>query len=201
MLIDGVFFYWVSWLFFVVVTFFIKNKKVNLRLSYVVLLTIISSNLFIEIDDYRFSLSILILIIANVLLYVRQTQKIYLLFVVFSIMVGYMAIIIWKDVTSMWVFIPEEFIIPCIVSLLIFILIRGLNQRLIIGILAMCYGELLYSFILISYNVSKVMGDLVFFDSLSLMIMFILLFHFIQTCHDYIYALLRRYKQRIQLPS
>lgn len=199
-LTSGLLFYWIGWLFFIVVAFFVNHKGLRVSASYVILLTIACSSIHIGIDDYRFSLSFVILLIASLMYYVRLPNKFYILPVTFTVMIGYSAIIVWKSISPMWLFLPEEIILPGAVTILVCVLIRDFKTRLIVSILAICCGEWLYSLILISYHIMKTSGDLIFLDQLSFTLLLILLFTVLQSFYDLLYIQLRRYKQKARLP-
>lgn len=195
-LTNGPLFYWVSWLLWGIITFFWKKDRKRTMLACLILLSIISSNVYVKFGDATILMSFPVLMTGVIIIYAKTIDQFYDVIATFTIMIGYTSLIIWKEITPMWLFVPEVLIVPIFSSLLTFILVRELYKRLIICLLAVSIGELLYSFILSSYNVDTIIGDLSFFDYLATTLLFIGLFHTIQIIHDYIYTLLGRYKER-----
>src|SRR5699024_11400526 len=108
----GLFFYWFSWILWIFVTFYIKKNKQRTFLSYLILILIIFSNIDLMIGSYQVSLSFLILLMGCLLMYTKLSRQLYHLFVAFTIMIGYAAILLWINHTPLWLFIHVLILIP-----------------------------------------------------------------------------------------
>lgn len=197
----GLIFYWISWLLWIIVTFFMKKGLPRTILACWILGTIIFSNIYFTVDKYNILVSFSILLIGISLVYTKLPNQLYHLFSTFTIIVGYAAILIWKSNTPLWLFMPEYFLVPLGNSLLIFFLINGLYNRLITGIFGITLGELFYSFILSSYNIENVIGDMYFFDNLYITILILFFLSIIQKGNRRIYSLLYSYKRLLKLQN
>lgn len=188
----GFIFYWLSWLIWGITTFFMKKGQLRLVLSCLILVIILCSNLYLSIGEYDLLVSFIILICISGLLHASSPKSSYHLFISFTIMIGYTAILLWKQNTSLWFFISEFFVLPILYSILIILIIKGLYNRLVTSILGISAGEVLYGFILSSYNLPITIGDLDFFVNLYMIILYLFLLHIFQMGKRQLYVLIRK---------
>ena len=187
-----------SWLLWIIITFFMKKSRQRTIFACWVLISILLSNLYLTIQGHNILLPFIILIIVITLIHSRLPRQLYHLFVSFTIMIGYTAVLLWQRDTPLWLFIPEFVLIPVISSMLIFILIKGFYNRLITGVLGMSLGEVLYGFILSSYNFQKTIGDMNFFEVLYFTMAVLVVFNLVQKGNSKLYVLLDSYKQMLK---
>lgn len=197
MITFGLFFYWLAWVFWIIVIFFMKKSKQQTFFSYGILMLIIFSNKYIMIGHFNLSISYLMLLAGSLYMYTKLNRQIYHLLISFTVMIGYSAILIWKNSTPLWLFIHELLFIPFVCSFLIIILSTGLYNRLITGILGITAGQLLYNLILSSYDLNQKIGDLHFFDQLFITLIFLIIIHFIQVAIRKLYSLLDAYHLKL----
>lgn len=193
----GLFFYWFSWMLWIFVTFFMKKNKQRTILSYLILILIIFSNIDLMIGSYQVSLSFLILLMGCLLMYTKLSRQLYHLFIAFTIMIGYAAILLWINHTPLWLFIHELILIPFFCSLLVLMLTKSLLNRISTGIFGMLVGEIFYHLILSSYGFYQSIGDLIFFDYLFVTLILLIIIHMIQICVNKLYSLLHDYQQKL----
>lgn len=194
MMLFGYLFYWISWMLWIVVTFFMKKNKQRTFFLYGILILITCSNHYISLGDYQFSLAYVILFIACLLIYTLFKGQIYHLFKAFIIMIGYSSILIWNSSAPIWIFIHELILIPVFCCLLMIMLTTGAYKRLMIGIIGMSFGELFYVLILSSYDLNKTIGDLNFFDHLFVTLLLFIGFQAVQQGMYKLYTLVEAYK-------
>lgn len=172
------------------ITFFMEGRLLRSILSCLILVIILSSNTYIWLNNYHILLSFVLLIIISGFLHANLSKPIYHLFVSFTLMIGYTGILLWKQSTSLWLFIPEFIFIPMLCSILVFSMIKGLYHRLMISIFGFANGEVLHGFILSSYHLPITIGDLDFFVKLYMIILLLLLLHIFQKGKMQLHALL-----------
>src|SRR5690625_1106170 len=127
----GFAFYWLSWIFWGIATFFMKRRPLRSILTCLILGSILCSNIYFSIGGYQILFSFVLLIITSGLLYPNLSKPLYHLFVSFILMIGYTAILLWNESSSILLFLPEPFLGLLIYSILIFLMINGLYNRLV----------------------------------------------------------------------
>lgn len=176
----GFIFYWLSWLLWIITTFFMKKEQLRLFLSTLILLTILGSDIYLSIGNYDLLVSFIALIIISGLLHANFLKPYYHLFGSFTIMIGYTSILLWKQNSFWGILISEFYLIPSICCIIIILMIKGLYSQLVTGIIGISTGEILYGFILSGYHLPAKIGDLDFFVNLYMIVLYLLLWHIIQ---------------------
>ncbi|WP_096270473.1 YphA family membrane protein [Paucisalibacillus globulus] len=163
---SGIYFYWVSWLLWAMVTFILPKDKSRTVLAIWILLTIIVSNFYISIADFEFSISYLAVVIGGFVLLARLKQKGLQIFSAITIMIGFTSLLIWETNAPVWVFMPRLVIIPLICMILTIFVNKQFINRITISIIGLCSGEFLYNLLLINYSITQTIGDRNFLDTL-----------------------------------
>lgn len=174
-------FYWLSWIFWVVVTFFMKSTAIRTGLSIWILLIISASTLYLPIGEGSISISLFILMIGSMALYSRMKRIYYSLFASFTITIAYAAILIWEKITPIWIIVPRELFISIFIVFILTITTKQIIQQLLIGLLGICFGEVLYFVMLLSYHIQIETGGLEFLDQVAVMVLLLFLISLIQT--------------------
>ncbi len=172
----GFIFYWLSWLFWGITTFFMKKSQLRTLLSSLILIVILSSTLNFSVGRY----SILLLIIMVGFFYTNLLKPFYHFFSSFTLMIGYTAILLWKQSISMWLFFSSFLLLPLICCILVFLLVKGFYHRVVTCMLGATGGEVLHGLILSSYHLPITIGDLDFFVHLYIIVLYLLLLHIFQ---------------------
>lgn len=174
-------YYWLFWIIFVVIYFFMD---IGYKRSYLIgwiLLMICLGNFTIIVSEITFSISFLLLLLGALIFYTFSPITFYKLFATFSVMVGYVSLLLWKKITPIWFFMPSLFMISVLSSVLILILVHEYHDQIKVALVSIAFGHLIYEFIVISYRLHYVVGERTFFIHISLIILFIMMYHFIQT--------------------
>src|SRR5699024_9254552 len=161
-------------------TFFMGKNPLRIILTCFILSSILCSNIYFLIGGYHVLFSFVLLIIISGLLFANQSKSFYHLFCSFTLMIGYIAVLLWKQSTLIWLFVPEVFLVSLICCILVFLMIKGLYNRLLTSTLGIASGEILHGLILTSYDLPVTIGDLDFFVILYLIILYLLLLHIFQ---------------------
>src|SRR5690625_4591201 len=131
----GLLFYWISWLIWVLVTFFMKKSKQRTLLFCSILLLIIFSNTYVTVGSFNISISYVLLLIGSLVIYTLLEKQFYHAFVSFTVMIGYSGLLIWINSTPLWLFLHELLIIPFVCNFIILLLTKGIYSRITTGLL------------------------------------------------------------------
>src|SRR5690625_3990210 len=153
-MIIGHYFYWLSWLLWIFVTFFMKKNIQRTFLSCTILIIISLSNIYINIINFKISIPFLLLFMISLIIFTKLKKEYYHLFAAFTIMIGYSSILFWINHTPLWLFIHELLLVPIFCCFLIFFIVKDFLNRIIIGIVGMTFGEAFYHVILSSYGIN-----------------------------------------------
>ncbi|WP_099158372.1 YphA family membrane protein [Virgibacillus ndiopensis] len=194
---SGIIFYWIGWIFWVIVTFFMKKGRQRTFYACWILLIILCSPISIPIGGYQIGVSFLILLAGSTYFH-SIAKSLYLLFSAFTISLGYIAILFWERITPVWLFLPRSVLIPLIMTFLIVILTESLHDKLAIGLLGITSGEILHSIILSSYQLYETIGGLAFLDIFFMITMLVIFIETVQKVKVKLYAAIHEYKQSLR---
>ncbi|MBP2256393.1 YphA family membrane protein [Virgibacillus alimentarius] len=195
---EGLIFYWFSWILWIIVTFLMKKNKRRTLLACYILIAIISSNTYISINSHSISVTIILLLFVTMVLLSRPPHFIYHVFISFTMMIGYAAMLIWKMNTPIWLLTHDFIMIPFISALVITLLVKGVRNKIVTGFLGITAGEFIYSILLIEYDLQKTIGEMSFFDMLIVTLMFIVLLDTLQKVKSKLFILPVHHKKIIK---
>lgn len=175
-------YYWLIWIIFIIVYFFMKNGMKRSLFLFWILLIIIATNLFININGTSVSMAFIFLLCGAVIFYVTNTFSIYKMIATFSIMIGYVSLLMWKKITPIWFFMPSYFMIPVLSVVVITFLLHDHYEQITAALVGISFGQSIYELIIISYQLNTIIGERVFFIHISITILFLILIQFIQLC-------------------
>ncbi|MDC3413065.1 hypothetical protein NC797_09820 [Aquibacillus sp. 3ASR75-11] len=172
---DGLLFYWISWLMWIIITFLMPKRKTRTWLAVWVLCTIILSNTYIETIDIRLNASIGILFLGAILLLSTRQRWFYLTLCSIFLVFGYNGLYLWEKISPIWMVFPRTVTIPFIGLIVVTFLTKGLYEKAAIWILGSSMGEVVYSFILHGYGFQETIGDKSYLDIIAVEMGFLLL--------------------------
>lgn len=167
-MMDGVLFHWISWIFCVIILFFMEKGKRRTYFSYWVLISIILVNQFITVDTYTVSLSFIIILLGSFLGLASLNTPLYHLIVSFIMMIGYAGVLLIEKNAPIWIFGPRYLTLAIMSSILIATLTKDFYSKVMVTIVGLSSGEMLYSLIVSNYFSPKTFGELEFMDTLLL---------------------------------
>ncbi|WP_047985322.1 YphA family membrane protein [Ornithinibacillus californiensis] len=177
---DGLYFYWFGWAFWIIVTFIMPKNNYRTVIAIWILLTISTSNIYLGIGFFDISIAYLTTLIGGFALLSTLKQKGLQIFSAITIMIGYSSLLIWEVNAPVWIFMPRLFIMPVVCVLLVSIIASKFENRLANSIIGICGGELLYCLLLSNYSFTKAIGNLMFLDTLSIIIFLVVIIEAIQ---------------------
>lgn len=189
---DGIFFYWFGWFFWVIFTFIVPKNKIRTIYAMWILMIIGFSNLYLSFDSIALSMSYLTLILGAFILLSTLNRKGILLFSAFTMMIGYTSLLIWEVNAPVWLFTPRIIMIPILCVCLALLLTKKLYARFVISVIGICSGEFLYSVLLYNYSITQAIGSLRFLDTLSVMVFLLVLIEAIHQGKAKLFLLLHK---------
>lgn len=173
----GLMFYWFSWLFWGITTFFMKKGRLRTLLSALILIMLICSNIDFLIGEIIIFFPILFLMVTSLFLYATLSRPIYYFFCSFILMIGYTAISFWKHHLSIDILVQDFFLVPLICWAIISLVVKGLYHRITMSMLGITGGEILHGLILSSYHLPETIGSHDFFVVLYMVLLYLLVAH------------------------
>lgn len=168
---EGLLFYWFTWIFWVIATFFLKkNSFLRLSLSFWLLLLIILSPYSFVLSNYEISYAS-ILLVFSLLIFISQIRGFkaaYVLLCSFIVMLAYVCFHLFEFFDPVWVILPRSWMLSFVLISLSLLLHSNKIYRILVILLGSIQGEFLYAFILNKYSFPHIIGSYVYLDSLSL---------------------------------
>ncbi len=175
--LDGILFYWLGWIFWVITTFFMQKGKNRTTLTFFILLIIALSLMKFTILGYEIGLSFFVLICGSFFLLVKQNRKLYTLFVITFIGFSYTGLRLWEVVSPVWVIIPRVYLYAAIIILLTLFFSRNYVQCFLIGCLSISLGEVVYVLLVDRIGWDLPIGDSGIMDLLFLHVSSVLILY------------------------
>lgn len=189
LVMDGLFFYWICWIFWILATFIMPKNATRTKLAIWILVTIGVSKIYLTIDSLDLSCSYISILIGGFLLLASQKNKGLQIFSAFTIMVGFSSMLIWETNAPVWLFMPRLIIIPILCVLLTMMVSKTFVNRLTNCIIGLCGGEFVYGLLLSNYTISKVIGEALFLDTLFIALLLLSAIEVIQRAKDKVIVL------------
>jgi hypothetical protein len=176
---EGNFFYWTAWVFWVIATFFVKKEsQIRTKVSACILFVIILSPYFVHLFGFEINLAFLFLYFFMLFQIIQEKRKVglYIFFPSFVIMLAYGSFQLFELFDPVWVMFKREWMIAVMLLYLCVLLHSDNKKRLYTLIIGIIQGELIYSMILKRAGFSFQTGTELFFDTLaaSVFVLFIL---------------------------
>lgn len=180
-MLNEFYYFWLSWFLWIIITFFIPKERARTAFMSWILLTMIGSQIHLEIyDHYLISLAYIGLIIGTIIFYQLQTnllsQAIIILIVTFSLI----SLKIFLSIAPIWLIFSESLMIVIMSTILTLLFTKELYKRLVILISSLCLTDLLYNIILFYYFDMMHIGQITFLYELTLGVVILLVVHFLQ---------------------
>ncbi len=179
---EGIFFYWIMWLAWIITTFFMEKKKKRLTLSISILVSILLSKWYLVISTYSINMTLLFYLFLGYYLAVNQRNFKVVSFYITSLTItfAYAGIMLFRIYDPVWFIFDVRFIVGGIISILAIYLGCTSNERFLLYIIALCQGECLYWIVLGQFHDVITFGTQSFLDMLSIGCLIIFLWSAIQ---------------------
>lgn len=181
MSIEGLFFYWVAWLFWIFATFFVKKTEVyRLRISVCILVTIILEPYQFVVLGFQMNMALAFLYFFFILNIAKQ-KKISLLYTLicsYIIMMAYASFLLFELYDPVWVLLDRTWLLGITLSYLCVLVQQNNWNRVYVLAIGMIQGDFIYSLVLGNIGFVYPIGTEQFFDCLAASIMVLCIWSF-----------------------
>lgn len=172
---EGIYFYWFSWISWVITSFFMKKCRERTALSFFILFMIMVSGKTYHITGYSIHAPFVLLLFFS-LVFMTKTKGFLLLYYLICsliISIGYVCFHLFELFDPIWLIFDRKWMLSFVILYLILMLVKDPSQRLAIAMIGVSNGELLYSLILKQFFPEIEIGNFIFLDAVSFIILFI----------------------------
>ena len=163
---EGIFYYWMMWLAWIITTFFIKKQKVRTKLTIFLLVNICISEFYWVIGHFYVRISLLLFLGLGYYLSVKKNtaKSLSYYLIILTLTFAYTSILLFHIYDPVWFLFDYRLIVSSTVSVLAIYLGKQIVQKYAIYILAVCQGELIYWFILGKFHSGLIIGTAAYLD-------------------------------------
>jgi hypothetical protein len=173
---EGIIFYWFSWIGWIVITFFMKKDNKRYFFSIVLLCMIIGSIYDVSFYEGKANLAFLLLIITCYFLIAQESKRrsiFPMLFHSILITIATVCFQLFAIYDPIWVMFDQKWMLSFLVVYLALILAKTRNERLLIAVVGLSQGELLFALVGYAYRFPIQIGYLSFLDLAAIIIVLI----------------------------
>ncbi|WP_096200954.1 YphA family membrane protein [Bacillus sp. FJAT-45350] len=172
---DGIFFYWFSWMFWLYCTFIMEKGKRRTRLSLTILFLIISVQYSITFLGFSFHLAFITCLFIGYGLIgtFQRTQKLFVFIVCLMCTLLYVSFHLFGIYDPVIIMFHQSWMIGMMIALLVIALIKKNSVRLATVLIGTGHGDLILSLVMKDMFVNMNIGSLLYFDILSIAILLI----------------------------
>ncbi|MBA4536067.1 hypothetical protein H1Z61_02660 [Bacillus aquiflavi] len=170
---DGQIFYWFSWIYWTITTFFVSRKcPLRLKQSIIILLAIIISPYYFSVYEYDvYFISLLLIVIAYT--YIAKLKQLSIIYFIISsliIAIAYVSFNLFELYAPIWLIFKREWMLSFIITFLAVFLHKKNMNRFIVVFSGTIQGEMLYSIVMKRLSISYPIGSLIFIDLIAVII-------------------------------
>jgi hypothetical protein len=173
---EGMFFYWFAWIGWTAVTFLMEKQALRTFYACALLFCVLFSTTLIEVGPYMFS-GTFICFLFFVFLFIawqRPLMSGYLLLSSFITMTAYAGFCLFELFDPVWIFMDRKWIMGFLLLYIVCMLVRETRERIVCLIMGMCYGDILFAFILNDIHMYYTVGAFPFLDIAAISCTFLL---------------------------
>jgi hypothetical protein len=168
--VEGVYFYWCSWVCWIFATFFMKKTKKRTVLAASVLITIILSAYNVTIGLFSVTFSFLFILFFAYYFVAKKTgwKLVYMFMATITVTLAYVSFHLLALVDPVWVWMDETWMLAMILMFVCLMFYHDVVSRLLSVIIGSCQGDILYAFVLKRFSFPYVIGSFSFLDALMI---------------------------------
>lgn len=165
-MVEGSYFYWLSWCLWMIYTFFAPKNRVRLLICLYILLLITLSAHDVTIYSFHMSLAYILMLMVSYSFVMEKTgiSFIYFAFASASMTMLYAAFHFLLLFDPVWVFTEATWLLALVLLFTSFVLYRSFYDRLLVLTVSCCQGDFLYAFVLKQFSFPHLIGSLSFLD-------------------------------------
>ncbi|PLR75634.1 hypothetical protein CU633_20060 [Bacillus sp. V3-13] len=168
---EGIIFYWSSWLIWILTTFFLKREnRYRFRISLAILVAIMLSTAQFSLFGLTFNAApvVLLLFVYWEVAKLNKGQLAYYFICALIVTLAYVSFLLFELFDPVWVLFDRKLMLGFIIVYLIVLLYGDLRMRLCILLSAVFHGEVVFAFILKKLAIDYKIGTLEFLDFVAL---------------------------------
>lgn len=198
---EGLIFYWISWMVWIMATFFMdRNNKYRFLLSAWILFFIMLSPWTLKIFNVETGIGGLFLLVS---LYIfagrlKKLSKLYFLFCAFILMMAYVTFHLFELFDPVWVIFSRNWMLSVLLVYLAVLLQKNRMLRLPLILLGSIQGEVLYALILNQFSFPYTIGSLAFLDIMAISVSISAVWIAVQWAVKYIEANFKHFEKEKQ---
>ncbi|MDQ0271094.1 YphA family membrane protein [Cytobacillus purgationiresistens] len=185
---EGLTFYWVSWVLWVIITFLLnKNQVLRLPLSIGLLLVIISSSFSIELGGIKVTFASVLLLLTLYILVGRlsKPKMAYALICHLIILLAYVSFLLFELFDPVWVIFDRKWMLSILLVYLAIMLHENRLMRVVIILMGAVNGEVLYALIISKFSFPHTVGSLMSLDAIALSVAFVAIWNALEYSASY----------------
>ncbi|MCH1624763.1 YphA family membrane protein [Ferdinandcohnia quinoae] len=163
---EGAYFYWISWLAWVICTFFMNKGKQRTNIAILLLLLIILSPHYIDIGNTKLNVNLIIILLFcyKELSVKTMKQQLYIFICVFTISMAYGSFQLFELFDPVWLLFDRKWMFSVILIYITLMIFKDIKSRIIGLLIGAIQGDILFGFVLSKLQFQYVIGSFVFLD-------------------------------------
>jgi len=167
---EGLFFYWITWMTWVYSTFIMKKDSKRLLLSLFFLVIIIISPYSFFVGPIHVNFTVILVLFVSYMFIIKKTigQLVYLLLCTLTITIAYVSFHLFELFDPIWLFVDRMWMLTFALVYLTLLLIKDSSTRVACILIGCSQGEMLYGIVLSKFRFNYEIGGFAFLDVVAL---------------------------------
>ncbi|GAA0481201.1 hypothetical protein GCM10008986_02310 [Salinibacillus aidingensis] len=155
-------FYWLAWVLWIIVYFFDFDSRRRFCYSSFILGCMITSTTYISYSGLEIHVPLIMNCITGFILLAKSKGKFIRVSIAISLSFAYSGLKLWALFNPLWLFLSSSIIMALICILEFYIFVDDLQSQLAIALISTSAGQLLFTFVRLSYGFTVSIGDLAY---------------------------------------
>jgi len=163
---EGIFYYWIMWACWIIVTFWMKKGTQRFWYSFFILLNIFVSQTYVQLLEFNIGLSFFLFTLAGILGSIQQKRYIHTVMTAFTIALSYSSLQLFFVYDPVW-FIADVKVVSSVVAFVIALFLgKDYVHSFSCLLIGLCYGELIFWIVISSIYKPVTIGDASFLETM-----------------------------------
>ncbi|MCM3617387.1 hypothetical protein M3936_07340 [Sutcliffiella horikoshii] len=167
---EGLYFYFLGWIGWIIITFLFSKSAIRTFLSILLLSLLAGSTTHVSIYGFSVNVAFIILVLTAIILLSKTLKQRYVLhyFSICTLSLAYVCFVIFEIYDPVWIFIDRTWMLSFILLYITLLLFKTKWERFVFMLTGVLQGEILNSFVLNSIFSYSVIGSFEFLAVLFL---------------------------------
>lgn len=167
---EGILFYWFSWIGWVVVTFFFKKNVNRDFFAFLFLVLIITADFSVILYGTEFSIGFILLYLSAFMYSSNIPNKKlpYLIICNMILSMSYVIFYLFSIFDPVWLLFNPTFMLGGLLTYIVLLLVKEKEMRIMTLVFGVCTGELVLLLIMDYFSFPYMLGNITFFDVVAL---------------------------------